>query len=113
MSIIRVLAVAVAIALGTYFVGWLSVPVIGALYALLRRDFSAPGETAIAALLGWGALLARIAVFPAFSVLLNRLGKILPVPGPVVGMITLLFAVGLAWAAARVVTMVVGRDRPV
>ncbi|MEP6766622.1 MAG: hypothetical protein ABJB66_20065 [Gemmatimonadaceae bacterium] len=113
MSIIRVLFVAIAIAACTYFFGWISVPVIGAAYAIVRRDFSAPSEAALAALLGWSALLARVAMVPAFSVLLNRLGKILPIPGSVAGLVTLVFAAALAWAAARVVTMVVGRERVV
>ena len=113
MSIVRVLLLALATALCTTVVGWVSVPVIAALYALLRRDFGAPGEAALGALLAWGALLARVAMVPAFAVLLNRLGQILPVPGAITGLITLVFATVLAWAAARVVTAIVARERVV
>ncbi|MEP6780243.1 MAG: hypothetical protein ABJC26_10160 [Gemmatimonadaceae bacterium] len=111
MSILRVLLMAVAFAACTYFFGWVSVPLIGAIYAIIRRDFGAPSEAALAALLGWGGLLARVAMVPAFSVLLDRLGKILPIPGAVTGLVTLVFAAALAWAGARVITMVVGRER--
>ena len=113
MSILRVLLLAFAFAVCTYFFGWISVPVIGAAYGAIRRDFDAPSEAALAALLGWGALLARVAMVPAFSVLLERLGKILRIPGSVTGLVTLVFAAALAWAAARVVTMVVGWERAV
>ena len=111
MSFIRVLVLGVAIAACTFFFGWLSLPVIGAVYALIRRDVSAPGEVALGALLGWGALFARVAIVPAFARLLAKLGGVFPVPGVVLAIISLVFAAVLAWSAARVVSALVARPR--
>ncbi|MEO7998413.1 MAG: hypothetical protein ABI852_13265 [Gemmatimonadaceae bacterium] len=113
MTFIRVIVLAAAFAAATYFVGWWSVPVIAATYALVLRKQYASGDAALAALLGWGALLARVAVAPAFTTLLARMGGIFPIPGTAVVALTLLFAVLLAWSAARVVSALVAREQTV
>lgn len=109
MIFLRVLVLAAAIALATMQFGWITVPVLGAIYAVLLRRVSAPGEAALAALLGWGALMARVATVPAFSTMLPQLGGIFGAPGAVVAIVSVLFAVGLAWSAAKVVSAVAAR----
>lgn len=109
MSFIRVIVLAIVFAVATYFLGWMCVPAIGAVYAVAIRKASASGEAGLAVLLGWGALLARVAMVPAFTTLLARLGGIFPVPGAGVVVVTLLFAMALAWSSARLVSAVVVR----
>ncbi|MGV3708356.1 MAG: hypothetical protein ACO1Q7_05900 [Gemmatimonas sp.] len=104
MFLIRIVVLSVVIAAGTYFFGWMSVPIAGAVYALGMRTRSASIEAGIAALLGWGVLIARAAAMPSFNTLLDRLGQIFPVPGIAVACLTLAIATLLAWSAARIVS---------
>lgn len=110
MTFIRVIVLAVLMAVCTWFVGWYAVPALASVYALVLRKRHASGEAALAALLAWGALLARAATAPAFTTLLDRLGGIFPLPGAGVAALTLVIAVLLAWSAARVVSAVVVRE---
>ena len=93
---------------GTWFAGWLAIPVLAAAYALVRRDRRAPGEAGVAALLTWLLLGLRLTRQPSFNTLLQQLGQIFPVPGLVVAAISLLLAAVLAACAARVVIGIVG-----
>lgn len=104
MKPLRFLLLIVMIGAGTMFLGWWSVPVIAAVYALLRRDVTAPREAMLAALVAWLLLLARMSQFTGFNTLLDRLGKIFPMPGMGVFTLALVLAMALAWSAARVVT---------
>ena len=110
MSFVRVIGLAMVFAVATYFLGWMCVPAIAAVYAVAIRQPSASGEAALAVLLGWGALLARVAMVPAFTTLLARLGGIFPIHGAGVVVLTLLFAMALAWSSARLVTAAVVRE---
>ena len=93
---------------GTWYAGWIAVPVLAAVFALVRRDARAPQEAGVAALLAWLVLLTRTATAPSFGTLLHQLGEIFPMPGLVVALLPLLLAVILAASAARVVVGVVG-----
>ena len=108
MRYIRLLGVAAAMMAGTWFLGWFAVPLIAALYALVRRDLRAPREAGIGALLAWVVLLIRLKSQPSFNTLLGELGQIFPVPGAAVAALALLLAVVLAMTAARVVVGIVG-----
>src|SRR5688572_18519997 len=56
--VLFVLAVA-AMALGTWFVGWWTVPVVGAVWAFLAAtDRTLPLQAALAGVNAWGILLA-------------------------------------------------------
>ncbi len=107
MRPVRVLALAACFAAATAFVGWWTVPVIAGAYALARRHSLAPREAMFAALIAWIALFARQMTQPSFATLLDRLGKLFPVPGIGVVLLALVLATILAWSAARVVTGVV------
>ena len=113
MTFLRVLALALIIGVCTALLGWWSVPVVCALYALIRRSAAAPGEAALGTLVAWVALLARVAVLPAFAPLLKALGGVFPVPGFVLAIVALAFAIGLAWSASRIITvLMVSRAKP-
>ncbi len=104
MNAMRMLLLALSMGVATAVVGWWTVPVIAGAYALGRRRVSAPRESMLAALLAWIALFARVSAQPAFSTLLDRLGKLFPIPGVAVVLLALALAAVLAWSAARVVT---------
>jgi hypothetical protein len=109
VSLIKVLVLSVLMAAGTWLVGWYAVPCLATVYALVMRSKSAPSEATIAALLAWSALLARVAVRPAFTTLLDRLTVLFKMPGTIVVLLTIGFAAALAWSAARVVSAIVVR----
>ncbi len=104
MKPLRFLLLVALIGAGTTYVAWWAVPIVAAVYALVRRDVTAPRDAMLAALIAWLLLLARMAQFSAFGTLLDRLGKIFPIPGVGVMALALLLAMTLAWSAARVVT---------
>ena len=108
MRAIRLLLVAAAFTAGLYFVAWWTVPIIGALYALIRRNRAAPSEAMIGALVASLLLLVPSMTLPAFGTLLEQLGKIFPMPGiGVLGLTLMLFTV-LAYTSARVMTGATG-----
>jgi hypothetical protein len=108
MRYLNVMILTVVMLVGTWFAGWMAVPVAAAIYALVRRDARSPREAAVAALVAWGALLVNLARSPAFTTLVGQLGQIFPGPGAAVAAVTLLLAVVLAASAARVVSGIVG-----
>jgi len=93
---------------GTWFAGWIAVPILAAVFALIRRDPGATREAGVAALMAWLLLLIRAAKAPSFATLLHQLGQIFPVPGIAVAALSLLLAVVLAATAARVTLGFVG-----
>lgn len=100
--LIRVFAVAIAVAIATWFAGWWAVPLCGAVYALLRaREKGATGEAATGAMLAWAALLAWQASHPAFERLSGALNGLFPVPGVVLMLVAVLLAGLLAGSAAH------------
>ncbi len=109
MNKLRLLLLAALLAAGTLFFGWWTVPVIAAVYALVRRKATAPREAMLAALLAWLLLFSRVMSQPAFATLLDRLGQLFSMPGLFVFALSFGLAVVLAWSAARAVTGVVSR----
>jgi hypothetical protein len=108
MKPLAMLLLAALLNAGTMLLGWWSVPVLAAVYALLRPDPRAPREAMIAALLAWLVLFARLTTHSTFGTLLDRLGRIFPLPGLGVLVLALLLAMALAWSAARVTIGVAG-----
>ncbi len=101
---LQILLLAALFAAGTLLLGWWTLPIIAAAYALLKRDRTAPRDTMLAATFAWIFLLSRSMSAPAFSTLLERLGRIFPLPGIGVLLLTLVLAMLLSWSAARVIT---------
>ena len=101
MRAFTVIVAAIVVATGTWFGGWLAVPLCAAVYAATRRSTRAPLDMAIAASLAWAALLVRLSPNPAFGKLLSQLGQIFPAPGVAVAALASVLAAILAFAAAR------------
>ncbi len=116
MRTLRDFAILTALmALGTWLLGWWTVPLIAALVALLDRNRkSSVVKASLAALLAWGILLGSQDVFGTSVTQLNRdLAKSLGVPTSVPLALTLaLPALLAASAAATVVGVKRLRDRP-
>ena len=102
MFVIRLVIVAVCIALGTVILGWWTVPVLAFIYGVVARGTRKPGSTAaFAAALAWGGYLGITALSGApVGPLGTRLALSmqLPVWGPFVA--TLVFPALLAGLAS-------------
>ncbi len=90
-----------AVALGTQFVGWMAVPVVGLVMGLARPDQTPVLSGAGAGALGWGVLLLwGLTRGPVMS-LAQILGGIFGgLPGFAMVLMTVLFSALLAGAAA-------------
>jgi hypothetical protein len=104
MTALRVFGLAAFLAAGTWLAGWWMVPAGAAVYAFVRRGTGRPArDAALAAALGWGALLAFQATHPAFGRLSDALTGVFPVPVWALMLISLAFAATLAGLAAALV----------
>ena len=116
MRTLRDLAIlTVLIALGTWFLGWWTVPLIAAAAALWDRNRKASiVKATFAALLAWGILLASQGLVGSSLTQLNRdLAKSLGVPPAAPVALTLVLpALLAASAAATVVGVKRLRNRP-
>lgn len=95
-----VLLTAAAIGIGTYGLGWLSVPAIGLWVGLARVSQRPVRTAAIAGLAAWGALLAWGAFGGPVGELSGILGGVVGVPALVIVGVTLAYPAVLAGAAA-------------
>jgi len=102
---LALLAVAAAAATLTWLLGWWGV-VVAALIAgvLLHRRPRAAWLVALAAMVGWGALIVADMVGGRFSTLAASIAGVMRVPIPALLAVTLLFGALLAWSAAVVGT---------
>lgn len=63
MTLLRLLIVAIAVALGTVILAWWIVPITGAAYGVLARDTGRPGLIAgLGAAAGWGGYLSIVSM---------------------------------------------------
>lgn len=92
------LLLAAAMAAGTVWLGWWTLPVLAAVWGLRH----APLDAALAAALSWGGLLVWQAARAPVVVLAERLSGIFSLPSWAVLLLTPLFAALLAWSAAAV-----------
>lgn len=95
---LELLLLAVLMAAGTWLGGWWAVPLLAAGWQWLR-----PGSAwsiGVAALLAWGGLLMLLPPAP-FGRLLERLGGLLSLPGPLLLVLPLAYVLLLGWSAAR------------
>jgi hypothetical protein len=85
----------------TWFAGWWTVPVVGAAYGAWAVNRRLTLITAmLAAVLGWGALLAYDAAVGPVGRLLQVLGSLFRMPGAALVVLTLAYAALLAVSAA-------------
>ena len=100
---IDILVLAVAFAAGTLFVGWWSVPVIALVWGWLVGPARRPAtRAAVAAAIAWMAFLAFDAMRGPAGRLARTLGALMRLPPVALVVVTVLFAVILAWSAAIV-----------
>ena len=98
----RVALFAIACAVGTMWLGWLSVPCVGFVYGALEWRVTARGSiAAIGAVLAWAGLLgSELARGADIRLVAAQIGAVLHVPGIVLALVTLAFGAALAGAAA-------------
>ena len=98
-----ILATTLAVAALTWLLGWWGV-VVAALIAgvLLRRRPGAAWLVALAAMVGWSALILVDMLGGRFSTLAASSSGVMRVPVPALLVVTLLFGALLAWSAAVV-----------
>ena len=96
MRIVRLLVIALAMAAGTWLIGWYAVPVLAMVAATARVR---PGLVALAAALGW-VVLFLIDVVAGITRLGSVLAGVMGLPAPAIVAVTLLFPALLAWSAA-------------
>lgn len=113
------LALAALMALATGWFGWPAPAVVGALVGALAGAgaplFRPAREAAVAALLGWGALLAWALLGGRAAAVAGMLGSLAGVRGPNAGLVvaalallTLALGALLAWSAATFVAGLLG-----
>lgn len=111
MTALRILMLAIAIALGTILVGWWTVPIVALVYGVLLRGSAHPGATAAAGgAMAWGGYLG-LAVIGGAPVggFASSLAAAMQLPGGIPLVATLLFPALLAGLAAYLGARVGGR----
>ncbi|MDQ6925283.1 MAG: hypothetical protein M3154_03490 [Candidatus Eremiobacteraeota bacterium] len=111
-AIVRIL-LAAAMIFATRWLGWPAPAVVGAVAAVFIP--TPARESVIAALLGWGALLAWAAFGGRASAVVTTLGALAGTPGSaavavaaLLAGVTLAFGAGLAWAGATLTSGLLG-----
>ncbi len=104
----RVMIIAFICALTTSWLGWISLPIVGFIYALIDRRAVARGTVAaLGAALGWlvilGADAARGASVRAVA---SRMGDVMQLPAVGFVLATFLFAAALAGTAAVIASAI-------
>lgn len=95
-----------AFAGATWVGGWWTVPLVAAVWALLRQGV--PWRAGVAAAVAWGGLLGLTIPWPALLRLAQGLGGIIVLPAWAALFLPPLFALLLAWSAARVASALRG-----
>lgn len=103
-GLLRLLLLSLAFALATAALGWLTVPVLGALWGFISRDEELPARLAgWAAALGWAFLLGLSAVSGGIFELERKLSQLMDIPTGVIFLVFLIFPALLAGSAAGAV----------
>lgn len=98
---VRVILLTLALALGTWGLGWWTVPAIGVVWGAVAPPADRPGRTAaLAAAFAWAALLGRAALLGPIGPLAAKVGAIFGLPGVALLLLTVGFAAALAGAGA-------------
>ena len=99
--LLLLVVLALAMAAATWWLGWWSVPVVGAAWGAARRGEGRPAATAaVAAAFAWVGLLALVANRGPVGELSRTLGGVMEAPGWVPLLLALLFPALLAGSAA-------------
>lgn len=100
-QVLLVGALAVVMALGTWWLGWWVVPVLGAAWGVARYGAYPSSTAAVAAALGWMLILGFQALRGPVGEVSRTLAGALGMPGWMPLVATALFPAGLAASAAR------------
>lgn len=112
MQLLRLVLLAAAFAVATFVVGWWAVPVVAAAYAAITvNQRGSAVVSGVAAILGWGALLAMTASQGPVGTLAGELGGVLQLKPIGVYAVTLAFPGLLAISAAVVARWLVSARR--
>lgn len=102
MMIVAVLSSAVVYALATWMAGWWAVPLVAFVAGALWNDARAARCSALAATLGWTALLVDDARAGRISAVGGALAGVMRVSPVVLMCATLVFVAAAAWSAAAI-----------
>lgn len=100
-QLLAVTVLAVAMALGTWWLGWWVVPILGAAWGAARYAAYPSITAGVAAALGWMLLVGVAALRGPMGEVSRTLAGALSVPGWLPLVVTGLFPAGLAAASAR------------
>lgn len=108
-SIVLFVSAVAAMAAGTWFVGWWTVPLVGAVWAYAAAgDRTLPLQAALAGVNAWGILLALRMPGGGVERVAAAVGPLLSIGGPALIALTLLYPALLAASAATLVRAVRG-----
>jgi hypothetical protein len=96
-STIRFIVATLLFALGTWLLGWWTVPVVAVLFGIQRTR---PALVGLAATVAWLVLLVVDASGGSITRLAGVLSGVMGLPAPVLYLATLLFPLLVAWSAA-------------
>lgn len=100
-SLFAVLAIALVVAVGTWLLGWWAVPIIAvSAGAMLAGRARAGVMISFGAGIAWIVLLGIDAMSGHLLALAALLGRILPVPWPLLLVVTITYVMLMAWSAA-------------
>ena len=100
---LRVILLAISFGIGTWILGWWSVPLFAAVAGVLARHSPRQAIAAgVAAAVAWGSLLAWSGMTGSVWSFSRVVGGAVGVSGPLLILLTLLFPAALAWSAAAV-----------
>ncbi len=103
MQLLRIALLAAAFAIATFVLGWWSVPLVAAIYAVMgSAQRGSAVACGVAAMAGWGALLLVTAAQGPVGTLAAELGGVLKLSAFAVYAVTIAFPGLLAVSAAVV-----------
>jgi len=100
-QLLAILVLALAMALGTAWIGWWAVPVFGAVWGVARYGAYPTATAALGGALAWVVLLALTALRGPAGEASRMLGSVMSVPGWVPLLLAVVFPAALGGAAAR------------
>jgi len=102
-AFVKAVLLAEAFAVATFGLGWWSVPVVAAVWAIISRDPNRARVAALCAAGGWASLLLLDIVKGPVITMGNQLGTTMNLPPVLLYLVTLVFPALLAWSAAALV----------
>ncbi|HJR65657.1 MAG TPA: hypothetical protein VJ802_04465 [Gemmatimonadaceae bacterium] len=107
---LRVLLLALSFAIGTWVLGWWSVPLFATVGAVMARHVRQQGiAAALAAVAAWAALLGWSASHGSVWSFSRIAGGAMGISGVALILVTLLFPAALAWLATVVAQFIAQR----